>query len=113
MGSVNQTPKQGQFMRDDIQYANFAKQLGFQAVSKSNLNRLIETPYTDGDPIPSTSLSFTIGDVRVWSVRGGWRFADYSGGKVTNHSEIYSDLSVCLHSAAKFHASVTETHNGK
>ncbi|OEE38320.1 hypothetical protein A1QO_02775 [Vibrio genomosp. F10 str. ZF-129] len=90
-------------MRDDIANVQFAKYLGFQSLCVDPLIRSKRNHFRLSDCSPANSLVFEKGDVRVWQVKGGWRFADYSGNFVTNHSPITSDLSECLESAARYH----------
>ncbi|USD58961.1 hypothetical protein J4N45_10505 [Vibrio sp. SCSIO 43140] len=89
-------------MRDDIAAVETAKELGFKVVRTSNRSRIERSEYHIGDPIPHNPLSFEIGRIVVWQVRGGWHFAELIDGHYTNHSQVMN-LSSCLVLASRVH----------
>lgn len=84
-------------MRDDIAAVETAKNLGFKVVRTSNRSRLERSEYQIGDPIPHNLLSFEIGRVVVWQVRGGWHFAELIDGH--DITPIILKLWTCRHAS--------------
>ncbi|MCY9874046.1 hypothetical protein [Vibrio barjaei] len=89
-------------MRDDVAAIGYAKSLGFVALVNSYPRGCGREVFSQGSSIPPEPLVFECHDVRVWLIRGGWRYADYSGANVTDHSVPYPDIKDCLKAASEF-----------
>ncbi|MCY9864978.1 hypothetical protein OTK49_20900 [Vibrio coralliirubri] len=94
-----------QEIREDIAIVPTAQKLGFSVKSLRNDHQC----YVDYNPetsIPRNPLSFEIGNVVVWTARGGWRFAQIIDGNFLNHSDVIYSLQACLWAAKGRHERV-------
>lgn len=94
-------------MREDIEAVETAQALGFKVLKSCNRSHLVRSDYHAGEPIPHNPLTFELGRVVVWTVRGGWRYAELIEGHYTNHSQVMN-LHSCLTTASNVHRATIE-----